>query len=85
MTEHENFFNQWCKQFFEEARQERQQAKMERQEILNLLKGKNNSPGLVDEVRDNTRFRKRIGWLTTTAIGAIIVQAIIWLKTKLGF
>ena len=52
-------------------------------DLCGLLKGKNSSPGLIDDVRDNTRFRNRIFWAIGTLIAVTIGQAVVWVRTKI--
>ena len=45
-------------------------------EIIDILKGKNGDPGLIDNVRDNTRMRESLRKITWLFVGAIVVQLV---------
>jgi len=76
MATEEKFYNQWCKPQFEDIQSSQK-------EILRLLRGKNGDPGLIDDVRDNTRFRTRILWGFGLVVTAVITQAVVWIKSKI--
>ena len=73
--EHEEFYDRICSKNFEVIHQKLDS-------ICDLLKGKNGEPGIVDEVRNNARFRKRTIWVLATIIGTTITQIIIWIRQR---
>ena len=55
------------------AQREERQAREKREAlIMDLLRGTNGNPGLVDKVRDNTKAIKRI-WIGTYTFAAFVV------------
>ncbi len=67
MSTHEEFYNQWVEPQLKTLREGQKR-------ILECLQGKNSNPGVVDDVRDNTKFRKRFIWVIVTVCAAAIVQ-----------
>lgn len=57
------------------------------QEMMNILRGKNGDPGLIDEVRANTRLRKALFWVLVTFCSGFLIQTaaliVIIVKDKL--
>ena len=76
MSTHEEFYNQWVEPQLEELRSGQKK-------ILDCLRGKNSDPGVVDDVRDNTKFRKRFLWVIITIVAAAIVQTAVAVRQLL--
>lgn len=53
-------------------------------EVLDLLRGKNRTPGLVEEVRGLKKIYKIIIGTVTFVVSVSIVQFIIWIREKVG-
>ena len=72
MGEEDKMYNMVCKEKFDDL-------KIDTQKILKILTG-NGAPGLIDDVRDNTKFRKSITedtkWFKRIVIGAIVIQVV---------
>ena len=66
--DHKDYYNDYCKDQFTEIRGDVKK-------ILKLLMG-NGEMGLIDNVRENTNMRKRVGWFGKIVVGAFVVQSI---------
>ena len=81
MPNNEEFYDRWIDPQF-------RQIHDKQDEILRLLRGDNGDPGLIDDVRDNTKFRYKfvsgIKWLTATVISAVITFVVWVFGSKSG-
>jgi len=48
--------------------------------ILDLLRGKNTDPGLIDDVRDLKRFKKTVVRSFVGIVAVLFSQIVIWLR-----
>ena len=53
-------------------------------EVLDLLRGKNSTPGLVEEVRGLKKVHRVIIGAITFILSVIVIQLVIWMREKFG-
>ena len=53
-------------------------------EVLDLLRGKNSTPGLVEEVRGLKKVHRVIIGAITFILSVIVIQLIIWIRERFG-
>jgi hypothetical protein len=75
--EHDERYDLVCKPAFDTL-------KNNQETIINLLRGQNSSPGLVDKVRDIERMQTTATWIIRILFGAVIVQVVIWIRNQIG-
>ena len=75
-----DMYNLVCKERFDDTKKLLECIKTTEesyhQEIIDILRGKNGNPGLIDNVRDNTKLRKFANWIAITFVGAFIIQSV---------
>ena len=66
-------YKNFCKARFDTIEKTQQRN---HEELMDILKGKNGDPGLIDNVRDNTKLRNLVGKMTWLFLSAFVVQSV---------
>ena len=86
--DHNDFYKTFCQPQFtgirEDQKEEFIKVHKKLDKICDLLKGKNGDEGLIDEVRNNAKFRKKAMWAVGSLITVTATQIAMWIRTKIS-